>query len=232
MLDVLARIETRLRADQAAEERTVGLRGSDAGRCVLEKAASMRGLADLPVSFFTLWMRFRLGHIVGEDAANLLIAALAHEPGVVKCVPEFEVDYRGVKGHIDVLVFYEDRVWPVEYKSNYFSGGVVKAKPYQALQNAFYAIAAEAQTGLPCPTFSVVTISPAATEGKPWMRQDDFATDEYREAVEHEYFVRLAKATGSELPEGDPNEPWRCKYCLYSGCKRNVNPANPRRMVS
>jgi CRISPR/Cas system-associated exonuclease Cas4 (RecB family) len=209
-------------AGYSEDEPRENIRGSDAGRCVRALWAHLHQKIDIPQNFKTQLTRFDLGTEFGKIAAQRFMQGyLTQNPtnGVVPSISlESEVEYLGIKGHIDILIQLADNTMHViEVKTNYSMRPLEPPPQYQRLQAAFYALAVGA------PAFSIYTVGPAVTKDGRWERTDTYETAEYKDAVEAEY-KRLGAALLDDMPEGDPKEPWRCQYCRFGACEKNVNP--------
>ena len=221
--DVSARIFDR------NSERT-GVRMSDVGKCVREVWADINGKLDLPIDPDTQLMNFDSGSFWGAWLACLAAVAIQkYAPNFIVRV-EPEVDYLGIPGHVDLLIFddHDHAYWVIEFKSTYWTKGITdpaQRSRYQCLQAAGYALATAA------PLFSIVTIAPATQQWDakararariPKLAQFDYDPREF-EAEVREELDRLKQATQSvsDAPEGDATEDFRCRSCRYSNCVRH-----------
>ena len=211
--------------------RTPGmLRGSDNGRCVRELWADIHDKMDLDVDFDTQLTRFDSGHLFACWIASLMAVAIDDTmPDGYTTVLEQVTRHEDMTGHIDVLLRKVERTgldgnrdwkWMTEHlweiKTTYGIGKNVKEPAlYQRLQAASYAL------GEGVPTFSIITLAPANYAER--FHQFDFVTDDFRTTVSAER-VRLRAGLLDEMPEGDPEEKWRCTSCRFTACELNKNP--------
>jgi hypothetical protein len=205
-------------AGYSEDEPRENIRGSDAGRCVRELWAHLHKQIDIPQNFKTQLTRFDLGTEFGKIAALRFAAGYRKSLDVSHCDIELEAEitYLGISGHIDILI-REPFLHVIELKTNYSPRALEPPPSYQRIQAAFYALAVGA------PAFTIATFGPAVTKDQRWERSDTYETSEYKDAVEAEY-KRLGAALLDDMPEGDPKEPWRCQYCRFGACEKNVNP--------
>ena len=209
------------------------IRASDAGRCVRELWADLHGKLDLPQDASTQLSRFDIGTLYGAWLAAILKATLEKEDANIRVVLEVEVTRQGVTGHADAIVCRclpallnpqpEDfkPIYTCEFKSTY--GKSNKKLPsedrfYQVAQVTHYALTYKSPMG------GVITFAPAA-----WPAEDRFTAEDCDPAVyelrtDLEY-ARLAAALLDEMPDGDPDQAWRCQSCRFSACERNKNAA-------
>lgn len=206
------------------------IRASDAGRCVRELWAEIHQKSDIPQDSVTILSRFDMGTLYGAWLAALLKATLESEDKDrwrVEC--EVLIDRHNVTGHADaVIIEYGDAakklqraVLTAEFKSTY---GKSNKKPpsedrfYQVAQVTHYAL--DKAHGSPMGT--IITFAPAAWPAEDRLTFEDQEPEVYELRTEMEY-ERLAAALLDEMPEGDPDKPWRCEGCLFSECERNKN---------
>lgn len=193
------------------------LRGSDMGGCVRQVWADVHGKLDIPEDPDAL-LKMRAGTMVGAHLGATLLAGLA--AGVVL---EPEVRYRNVVCHTDIAVPRQS----IEVKTVFvpFDMGRPEepnksgeTKDYYVLQSVINAAAVENEHA------SVLVALPALFAGKgDRLRQYDYRTDEWLSRVDAE-IERLTPALGDSMPEGDPQQRWRCSTCRMGACPKNVNP--------
>lgn len=214
--------------------RTPGrIRASDAGRCVRELWADIHNKLDLPIDATTQLSRFDIGTFYGAWLACLLKASLESRDPNIRVAVEVETERAGITGHADAIICQcssqlampqpEDfkPIYVAEFKSTY--GKSNKKLPsddkfYQVAQVTDYALAYDVPMG------GVITFAPAA-----WPAEDRFtfedcdpAVYELRTDIEYQ---RLQAALLDEMPDGDPEQPWRCQSCRFSKCELNKNNA-------
>ena len=195
---------------------------SDTGRCARELWADLRDLHDIEPDFKTQLTRFDGGHLMGAWEASLLKEFIEAEyPAyTVYCEKELEID--GVVGRTDFIVYHTataKAVWAVDFKLTWFSKA--EEKDNQRLQVSTYAAAAGA------PVASIFLIAPSAYSAKPWYLQSDYSVADEMASVERELRRIKAAAFSETMPDGDPQESWRCTTCAFSACDRNRNPRKP-----
>jgi hypothetical protein len=210
------------------------LRASDAGRCAREAWAEIHGKRDLPEDAPGI-LKMNTGSLVGAWLACLLGAALV-EKGYAAHL-EMALERDGITGHADLMVskIVEGHCEPeliVEFKFSAWSGKHDGPKPYHIIQAAQYA----RMVGAPC--FVVILYYPSTQArfdkvigtrvSEPHIEPSQiYVTSEWIGETEKEY-ARLRKALGDEIPEGDPQEAFRCRSCRASFCELNKNPLNTR----
>ena len=215
------------------------LRASDAGRCSRELWAEIHGKRDLPEDAQGL-LKMNLGSCAGAWLACLLGAA-AEEQGYVASA---EVALGGpptalVSGHCDLAIYRElngalDPLLVVEFKFSAWTGAHDGPKPYHLVQACKYARLIGA------PYFCVVLYYPSTQArfdktigtkvSEPHIEPSQLydANDPKILSDMNADYERLAKALNDEMPEGDPQEAFRCRSCRFSECERNVNVKNIR----
>lgn len=192
------------------------IRVSDAGHCVRERWAHIHGFEDIPEDFKGE-LKMLNGSLMGAAQMCLFRQAYLAENPTHEVHLEF-VTQDGEPGHLDALITIDgvpDRV--IEEKSNFSFAPVEPPKMYHKLQSGKYGKQTKA------PKMSIHQLRLTAKDGARWERTDTYETAEYQEQVQAEY-QRLGQALLEDMPDPDPNEPWRCKYCRFGACERNVNP--------
>ncbi len=207
------------------------VRPSSMGRCSLELATDALCLHDLPTPAASLLMMDE-GTLLGAWFGALLAAAIpnTHAIGL-----ETKTRYRGVRGHIDVLVSEREGASEVvEVKTTPSSGALKpphRAKPSQCLQAATYAL------GIGARSFSLLTVgynvgSDRSGVPHPKFRLATYLAEEFRAAVDAEIDRMTAVAARSRedvlahaAELADTTDAWRCGFCCFSACPRNENPA-------
>lgn len=207
-----------------------GLRVSDAGQCVRKLWHLVNGAKE---SFEPMVQLFNLdeGTLTGCWWACLLAASL--EADGYKVELEAEVDHDGTPGHIDLFYFdAEEEIHGlkvgvdrgvVEFKKTYWSGAREPAevkRRYQVLQLMRYCAAKKVERG------ALVTVAPAARSAKDKISVEWFALGDWVHALLGET-MRQQAALGPVEPEGDPDEPWRCRGCFVTSCAKNPDYAQP-----
>ena len=206
------------------------IRASDAGRCVREVWADVHDKFDLPQDAITQLSRFDLGTLYGAWLAALLKATLeTEEPNRYRVRCEVVVERHGIPGHADAFIDEQlapDEWVPVfctEFKSTYTiknNDAPSEKRPYQAVQVSHYSLDKRNATK----DCGIITMAPAAWPAENRFTFEDIDPDVWALRPEVEY-GRLGAALLDEMPEGDPDAPWRCTGCRFSACELNKNPA-------
>lgn len=207
-------------AFQATHDRKPGaLRGSDAGGCVRAVYADVHDLLDIPDDYDSKLFKMNGGTMSGAWLAALLAVGLETDERYQVSL-EHEIDEHDFTGHIDALIYRDEKPWCVVEMKATFVNGAPKApddpykngnvRTYQIIQAAKYA----AYVG--APYIAVVTSSPGG------MRCDWYDYAAWEDAAVEDT-ARLMDALGPTMPAGDPRETWRCNVCKFSKCESNKN---------
>lgn len=220
-----------------AKRRRGGLRGSDAGRCVLEVCGDIHELAER-FDAETVFSRLDIGSLYGAHAASLFKAGFEASDDATGYSVEIEVagEYLGVPCHIDILM-REDQgnfgavpIWTCEVKTNYRPANPPEPAGQrpddETDENPQYVVqAAHGAISQKVDDFSVFQYAPAAVrrgDKKPiYHRQDDYTALNWHPAVDREYGHRLVAATLPDPPRCDKlgkDEAWRKDYCRMAAC--------------
>ena len=202
------------------------LRGSDMGRCTLDLWYEIHGFDRLPRDVRTQYCALDPGSILGAWAGALLKASIEADGGYVEL--EKTCSYRGMPGHIDAFVTYNDESTVVDFKH---AMGAYDASPpdkenrknldgmsksYNIYQVIGYAMD---PTLLPRPKYAVVCqINPGSR--KKWIHAEAYSVADWEDRTDIE-IERLQRALEPEVPEGDPQQAWRCELCQAFQCPRN-----------
>lgn len=224
-----------------AKRRRGGLRGSDAGRCVLEVCGDIHELSER-FDAETAFSRLDLGSLYGAHAASLFKAGFEASEDALGYTVEVEAEgeYLGVPCHIDIIMLENQGlgttlvpIWTCEVKTNYRPANPPEPagqhpstddeRPEYVLQGAHGAVSKNVEF------FSVFQFAPAAVRrggNQPvYHRQDDYLTANWLYAVDQEYGGRLGAATGPNPPRCDrlgKDEAWRKDYCRMAACPHKV----------
>lgn len=222
-----------LAADLFQEDKPRGeLHVSDLGSCGREISARIAGLHDIAPEP-QAQKKMDLGTLNGAWNAALFTTSLEDEHGEsFRCILEPVVDFAGMVGHIDVDVrdystgvdFTKiPTVWVVEFKLTFASFKAPEAASYQKQQALGYALARKALG------YTVVVEAPGTPKGKgSWNAVEHFevTAEDTVELLRDVARLETAVKAGPRNALADPEEPWRCGTCRYSGCEKNKNP-NP-----
>lgn len=208
------------------------LRVSDSGECALKLWADIHGAFDIADNLESADSRMELGTLDGAKTACKIAAGIRRWYWPLTVLIEPELDCGGIRGHADVVVYAEPEtaIEVVECKLTFYSKAIeppdainLKGEDhkYWIYQPCRYAL------GVGAETFVVLVHGPAVWSGQR-RKQFRYFTEDWRGATMVEY-DRLAHAVGTEPPEADVREKWRCEYCRYSiaHCEHNLNPYGP-----
>lgn len=205
------------------------LRISDAGECVRRTWARVHDAEDIPENARGL-RKMRDGSRSGVETACLIVAGIERFHADLGARCEVDVDYNGIPGHADVIVYTAGpkAIEVVECKRTGGYWAPTKANPEGPTPESkapwYITQACAYAQGVGAETFVILVDTPAdhGTD----LRQFRYYTDEWRfdTAVD---FDRLAPALLDEPPEGDAREDFRCVSCRFSNCGRNENPLRP-----
>jgi len=210
-----------LLAEYIAADRAAAIHPSDYGSCSLALWAEKHGLDDIdrdPLD--DNLARLDLGSLIGAWEACLVYGWTVIMDGRWKAHLEFVPDGGG---HIDLLMhdLANDESIPVEFKSTYDGSGAIvgphekRGSRAHALQTAQYAERVGADR------FVVVYIKPPAKKGDRFA-QFEYELEPWLPAIAEER-ARLERALGDDAPAPDPQAPWSCFTCRWSGCDLNKN---------
>lgn len=205
------------------------LRISDAGECRRKTWSRVHNAEDIPENPRGM-RKMRDGSRSGVETACLIVAGIERWHADLGARCEVEVEYNGIPGHADVIVYATGPkvVEVVECKrtGGYWSstkanpdGPTPESKaPWYITQACAYA------QGVGAETFVILVDTPADRDTD--LRQFRYFTDEWAFDTATD-FSRLEAALNDEPPEGDAREEFRCVSCRFSRCGRNANPLRP-----
>ncbi len=224
-------------AERISERDDVALHVSDLGDCSRAVWARRNGKVQLTNDSDTL-RKFDMGLDI-EDRVGAALRMLDDYVIVAQHVHDLEIRGASAEGHSDFICRHmtdHSKSFIVEVKSTTFypkqvNGKRTRVAPkpdevqwHYRLQAASYAL----EQGFT--RFCVLVICrESGMMAECWYKTEDYA-DEVRKMLAEKY--ALTKV-GAPMPEANPpiqslkrdGTSWRCRYCKFSACENNVNPA-------